>query len=93
MIIDHSNVIKQALKKGRKFSFLILDVNSKEVDKYSQTLENANDLKNHINSTLEILCRIKKELKDKENLTIKTYDLFQRHGIVIIDKDKENTLL
>jgi len=45
MILQHSNVIKNALKKGRKFTFLILDVNSKEVDKYSQTLENANDLK------------------------------------------------
>jgi len=50
-------------------------------------------LKNHINSTLEILCDLKKELKDKDNLTIKTYDLFQRHGIIIIDRDKEHTLI
>ena len=35
----------------------------------------------------------KKELKDKDNLTIKTYDSFQRHGIIIIDKDKENALV
>ena len=93
MILQHFNVIKKALEKGRKFTFLILDVDSKEVDKYSQTFENAKDLKNHINSTLEILCELKKELKDKNNLTIKTYDLFQRHGIIIIDKDKKNTLV
>jgi len=93
MILQHSNVIKKALKKGRNITFLILDVNSKEVDKYSQTLENVIDLKNHINSTIEILCKLKKELKDKDNLTIKTYDSFQRHGIIIIDKDKENALV
>ena len=58
MILQHFNVIKKALKKGRKFTFLILDVDSKEVDKYSQTFENAKDLKNHINSTLEILCHL-----------------------------------
>ena len=50
-------------------------------------------MKNHINSTLEILCELKKELKDKDNLTIKTYDSFQRLGIIIIDKDKENALI
>lgn len=32
MILQHFNVIKKALKKGRKFTFLILDVNSKEVE-------------------------------------------------------------
>ena len=37
MILQHSDVIKKALKKGRNFTFLILDANSKEVDKYSQT--------------------------------------------------------
>jgi hypothetical protein len=93
MILPHSNVIKKALKKGIKFTFLILDVDSKEVDKYSQTFENAKDLKDHINSTLEILCELKKELKNKDNLTIKTYDSFQRYGIIIIDKDKENALI
>jgi len=93
MILGQSNVIKKALKKGRKFTFLILDVNSKEVDKYIQTLENAKDLKNHINSTLEILCELKKELKDKDNLTIKTYDSFPKHGITLIDKDTENALV
>ena len=93
MILQHSNVIKKALKKGRKFTFLILDADSKEVEKYSQTFENAKDLKNHIDSTLEILCELKKELKDKNNLTIKTYDLFQKYGIIIIDKDTENALV
>ena len=93
MILQHFNVIKKALKKGRKFTFLILDVDSKEVDKYSQTFENAKDLKNHINSTLEILCKLKKELKDKNNLTIKTYELFQKYSIIIIDKDTENALV
>jgi hypothetical protein len=93
MILQHFNVIKKALKKGRKFTFLILDVDSKEVDKYSQTFENAKDLKNHINSTLEILCELKKELKDKNNLTIKTYELFQKYSIIIIDKDTENALV
>lgn len=93
MILQHFNVIKKALKKGRKFTFLILDGDSKEVEKYSQTFENAKDLKNHINSTLEILCELKKQLKDKNNLTIKTYDLFQKYGIIIIDKDTENALV
>jgi len=93
MILQHSNVIKKALKKGRKFTFLILDADSKEVEKYSQTFENAKDLKNHIDSTLEILCELKKELKDKNNLTIKTYDSFQKYGIIIIDKDTENALI
>lgn len=93
MILQHFNVIKKALKKGRKFTFLILDVDSKEVDKYSQTFENAKDLKNHINSTLEILCELKKELKDKNNLTIKTYELFRKYSIIIIDKDTENALV
>ena len=93
MILQHFNVIKKALKKGRKFTFLILDVNSKEVEKYSQTFENAKDLKSHINSTLEFLCELKKELKDKNNLTIKTYDSFQKYGIIIIDKDTENALV
>jgi DNA-binding transcriptional regulator GbsR (MarR family) len=93
MILQHFNVIKKALKKGRKFTFLILDVDSKEVEKYSQTFENAKELKNHINSTLEILCELKNELKDKNNLTIKTYDLYQKYGIIIIDKDTENSLV
>ena len=93
MILQHFNVIKKALKKGRKFTFLILDVDSKEVEKYCQTFDNAKDLKNHINSTLENLCELKKELKDKNNLTIKTYDLFQKYGIIIIDKDTENALV
>ena len=93
MILQHSNVIKKALKKGRKFTFLILDADSKEVEKYSQTFENAKNLKNHIDSTLEILCELKKELKNKNNLTIKTYDSFQKYGIVIIDKDTENALV
>lgn len=93
MILQHSNVIKKALKKGIKFTFLILDVDSKEVDKYSQTFENAKDLKNHINCTLEILCELKKELKDKDNLTVKTYDSFQKYGIIIIDKGKVNALI
>jgi hypothetical protein len=93
MILQHSNVIKKALKKGRKFTFLILDKDSKEVEKYSQTFENAKDLKNHINSTLDILCELKKELKDKDNLIIKTYDSFQKYGIIIIDKDNENALI
>ena len=93
MILQHFNVIKKALEKGRKFTFLILDVDSKEVEKYSQTFENAKDLKNHIKSTLEILCELKNDLKDKNNLTIKTYDLFQKYGIIIIDKDTENALV
>jgi len=42
MILQHSDVIEKALKKGRKFTFLILDADSKEVKKYSQTLENGN---------------------------------------------------
>ena len=92
MILDHSNVIKKALKKGIKFTLLILDANSKEVEKYSQTLENGKYLKQHINSTLEILCELKKEL-NKDNLTIKTYDSFQKHNIIIIDKDTENALV
>ena len=93
MILQHSNVIKKALKKGRKFTFLILDADSKEVEKYSQTFENAKNLKNHIDSTLEILCELKKELKNKNNLTIKTYELFQKYSIIIIDKDTENALV
>ena len=93
MILDHSNVIKKALKKGTKFTLLILDTNSKEVEKYIQTLENGKYLKQHINSVLEILCELKKELKNKDNLMIKTYDSFQKHNIIIIDKDTEYALV
>ena len=35
---------------------------------------------------------LKKEL-NKDNLTIKTYDSFQKHNIIIIDKDTENALV
>ena len=93
MILDHSNVIKKALKKGTKFTLLILETNSKEVEKYIQTLENGKYLKQHINSVLEILCELKKELKNKDNLMIKTYDSFQKHNIIIIDKDTEYALV
>jgi len=93
MILDHSNVIKKALKKGTKFTLLILDTNSKEVEKYIQTLENGKYLKQQINSVLEILCELKKELKNKDNLMIKTYDSFQKHNIIIIDKDTEYALV
>jgi hypothetical protein len=93
MILDHVNVIKKALKKGTKFTLLILDTNSKEVEKYSQTLEDGKYLKQHINSVLKILCELKKELKNKDNLMIKTYDSFQKHNIIIIDKDTEYALV
>ena len=93
VILQHSNVINTALKKGIKFTLLTLDKDSNEVDKYIQSLENAKDLKHHITSSLEILCDMKKELKDKDNLIIKVYDSFEKYGIILIDKDKENGLI
>ena len=92
MILHHSNVIKKALKKGIKFTFLLLDKDSDEVDKYIQVLENAKDLKHHIISSIESLCDIKRELKDKDNLLIKTYDSFERKGMIIIDKNKDGLI-
>ena len=92
MILQHSNVIKNALKKGIKFTFLLLDKNSEHIDTYKKILKNSEDLENQISTSIERLCGIKKEL-DTYNLAIKTYDLFENVGIIVVDKNKDKALI
>ena len=92
MILQHSDVIKKSIRKGIKFTFLLFDKYSEHLDTYKKILENSEDLENQITTSMERLCKMKKEL-GSSNIIIKTYNSFERIGTIIVDKNNDRAII
>ena len=92
MILQHSDVIKKSIRKGIKFTFLLFDKYSEHLGTYKKILENSEDLENQITTSMKQLCKMKKEF-GSNNLIIKTYNSFERTGIIIVDKNNERAII
>lgn len=92
MVLQHSNVIKNAIRRGIKFTFLLFDKYSEYIDTYKKILENSEDLENQITTSIKRLCEMKKEF-GSSNIIIKTYNSFEKIGIIVVDKNKDRAFI
>lgn len=93
LILRYINQIREAIENDVKFTFLLLNPDSPNIETYAKTLRGGSILKFQIESTIEELCKMKKEIgtSKKENLKIAIYDEVEAIGesIMIVKYDNK----
>jgi hypothetical protein len=79
--------IRETLYRGVQITFLILDPNSKYAENRHDDFHEGEEVKHHIERSLDILCRERNKLSTllKNNLIIKTYNEKINNSIIMID--------
>lgn len=94
LILRYINQIKEAIENDVKFTFLLLNPDSPDIGTYVKTLIGGSNLKCQIESTIEELCKIKREIdtSKRENLKIAIYDEVEPIGesIMIVNYDSKD---
>ncbi|MGA9844618.1 MAG: hypothetical protein WBQ25_20140 [Nitrososphaeraceae archaeon] len=86
-IVTYANydVLKGLLSRKVHITFLLSNPDSSSIEVQSKMYHGGEDIKEQIQGSLEILCKLKNEFKDL--VRIRLYDSISQHSIIIIDRD------